>query len=118
GPTRKVELIINGVAVASRDVPADDRAHEVEFTVPIAKSSWVALRHFPSLHTNPVSVTVGGQPIRASRRSAQWCVGVIAQLWAVRAPEIAPHERAEAEQIFRKAIEIYRQIAADAGEGS
>jgi EF hand len=114
GTSRKVEVILNGVPVAAKDVPADDRDHDLEFTVPIAKSSWVALRHFPSLHTNPVNVIVAGKPIRASRRSAEWCVGVIEQLWRVREKEIAPDERAEAGRTFQKAIEIYRRIAAEA----
>ena len=118
GSTRKVEVVVNGVAVAAKDVPADDQVHDVEFTVPIERSSWVALRHFPTLHTNPVSVLIGGKPIRASRRSAEWCVGVIEQLWRVRAKDIAAAERAEAEQTFRKAIDIYRKIAAEAPNGT
>jgi hypothetical protein len=118
GPTRKVELVVNGVAVSAKDVPADDRVHDIEFAVPIDTSSWVALRHFPSLHTNPVTVLVGGKPIRASRRSAEWCVGVIEQLWRVRAKDIAAAERPEAEQTFKKAIDIYRRIAGEATDGS
>ena len=46
----------------------------VSFDVPIEKSSWVALRVYPSSHTNPVFVSVGGKPIRASRKSAEWCL--------------------------------------------
>jgi hypothetical protein len=118
GPSRNVELVVNGVAVESKSVPADDRPHELEFRIPIEKSSWVALRHFPSLHTNPVTVTVGDKPIRASRQSAQWCIAAIEQLWRVRGPGIAEHERAEAEATFQKAIEIYKKIAAEAEEGS
>jgi hypothetical protein len=38
----------------------------------VERSSWIALRILPSSHTNPVWVTVGGQPVRASKRSAQW----------------------------------------------
>ena len=115
GASRKVEVVVNGVPVTAKDVPADDRVHNLEFTVPIAKSSWVALRQFASLHTNPVNVIVAGRPIRASRRSAEWCIGVIEQLWRVREAEIAPDERAEAGKTFQKAIAIYRQIAAEAG---
>lgn len=118
GKTRKVELVVNGQAVASQEVPADDREHEVTFDVPVARSSWVALRHLPQMHTNPVTVLVGGQPIRASRASAQWCVAVIEQLWRVRGPGIAAAERAEAEVTFKKAIDRYRQIAAECPEGS
>ncbi len=31
GESRRVELVVNGKAVASRDVPADDRVHELDF---------------------------------------------------------------------------------------
>ena len=34
GETRRVELVVNGQAVASREVPADDRVHDLEFDVP------------------------------------------------------------------------------------
>ena len=88
------------------------------FTAEIARSSWVALRHFPQLHTNPVNVLVAGQPIRASRQSAQWCIGCIDQLWRVRGKNIVPAERDEAQRTFEAAKEIYRRIAAEAPEGS
>lgn len=123
GPTRAVELIINGKVAATKEVPADDQPHEIAFDVPVERSSWVALRQFPQLHTNPVNVLVGGQPIRASKASAKWCVGVIEQLWSVRGnpktgPKIADAERPEAEKTFQKAIEMYKAIAAEAPEGS
>jgi hypothetical protein len=118
GKTRKVELVINGVAAASQDVPADDKEHDLTFTAKIEKSSWVALRHFPQMHTNPVNVLVGGKPIRASRKSALWCIGVIEQLWRVREKAIAEPEREEAKKTFNKAIEAYRKIAKEADEGS
>jgi hypothetical protein len=118
GKTRKVELVINGVAAASQDVPADDKEHDLTFTAKIDKSSWVALRHFPQMHTNPVNVLVGGKPIRASRKSALWCIGVIEQLWRKRETAIAESEREEAKKTFDKAIEAFRKIAKEADEGS
>jgi hypothetical protein len=118
GATRKVELIVNGVAVATKDVPADHKPHDIEFSVPLEKSSWVAIRHMPTLHTNPVAVLVGGKPIRASRASALWCIGVIEQLWRVRGPGIAESERAEAKKTFDQAIEIYKKIAEESDAGS
>jgi hypothetical protein len=118
GRARKVELVVNGVAVASQEVPADDKPHDISFDVPIERSSWVALRHFPQMHTNPVNVIVSGKPIRASRKSAQWCVSTIEQLWRVRKNNIAKEEREEAEKTFQKAIETYRKIAAECPEGS
>jgi hypothetical protein len=116
--TRKIEIVVNGVAVASKEVPADDKPHDVTFTIDLDKSSWVAVRQFPQLHTNPVNVIIGGKPIRASRKSAQWCVDVIEQLWRVRKNDIAAAERAEADKTFQEAVKTYRKIAAEAPEGS
>jgi hypothetical protein len=92
--------------------------HELSFTLKVERSSWVALRHFPQLHTNPVDVLVGGQPVRASRKSAAWCAACVEQLWRSRGKAIAEKEREEAQRAFQKAIERYRKIAAEAPEGS
>ena len=110
GATRKVELIVNGQVAASKEVPADDATHAIEFDLKVAESSWVALRQFPQLHTNAVQVLVGGKPIRASKASAKWCIGMIEQLWNVRAKDIRADERKEAEAAFQKALGIYRKI--------
>jgi hypothetical protein len=115
---RAVEIVMNGQVVATQQVPADDQVHELSFDVDIDRSSWLALRHFPQLHTNPVQVVVAGQPIRASRQSALWCIGCIEQLWRVRAEKIAPAERDEAYRTFLTAIERYRKIANEAPAGS
>jgi hypothetical protein len=116
GPMRQVDLVVNGKAVATKYVPADDAEHDIDFEVPIAKSSWVALRHFPQMHTNPVNVIVANKPIRASRASAQWCIGVIEQLWRVRGPGIKEDERPEAEKTFKQALAIYKKIAEECEE--
>jgi hypothetical protein len=118
GQPRLVELVVNGRAVAGREVPADDRVHDLEFDVPIERSSWVALRHFPQLHTNPVDVIVGGRPVRASCRSALWCQAALEQLWKARGKTIAANERDEARRAFDESVRIYRAIAAEAPEGS
>jgi EF hand len=118
GDTRKLELVVNGKVVATKDIPADDKPHDVSFDVNIDKSSWVAIRHFPQMHTNPVNVIVGGKPIRASRESAKWCIGVIEQLWKVRGAGIKAEERGDAEKTFQKALDIYKKIAEECEEGS
>jgi hypothetical protein len=115
---RKIELIVNGRPIAAREVLADDQVHELAFTADIARSSWVAVRQFPQLHTNPVSVIVAGQPIRASRQSALWCAACIEQLWRVREKNIAPAERGDAKRTFEEAKEIYRRIATEAAPES
>ncbi|HEX7900092.1 MAG TPA: CehA/McbA family metallohydrolase [Planctomycetota bacterium] len=118
GGRRTVDLVVNGQVVASKDVSSDDQVKELAFTVKIERSSWIALRQFPQMHTNPVNVLVDMKPIRASRRGALWCVGVIQQLWRVREKAIAEPERAEAKKTFDWAIEQYKKIAAESPEGS
>ncbi len=114
GGKRKIELIVNGLPVATREIIADDQAHEITFNADIARSSWVAVRQFPQLHTNPVNVIVADKPIRASRQSAQWCAACIEQLWRLRENNISPAEREEARRTFDAAKEIYRKIATEA----
>ena len=114
GGDRLVELIVNGLPVASKSIPADGKEHDLTFDVAIDKSSWVALRHFPQFHTNPVNVLVASKPIRASRESARWCQEVIELLWNNRQKNIVPPERDAAKAAFERAKERYRQIAAEA----
>ena len=105
---RLVELVVNGQVVESKKVQCDGAEHTIEFNAKIEKSSWLALRIFPHLHTNPMEVFVEDQPIRASADSARWCVAVIEQLWAQRERSIAPDQRIEARRTFDRAIEKYR----------
>ena len=75
----------------------------------------MALRQFPQMHTNPVKVLVAGKPIRASRKSALWCIGTIEQLWRVRGNGIAAGEREQAHKTFLWAIE---RVSQDRGQGA
>lgn len=111
--TRTVEIVVNGRVVASRDVPADGKTHDLEFSVPIEQSSWVALRQFPQLHTNPVNVIVADRPIRASRTSARWCSAAVDLLWRNRSRHIAKNERESARAAYDRARAVYRRIATE-----
>jgi hypothetical protein len=111
GGTRVVEVVVNGAVVARKEVAADGKIHHVEFDIPMTRSSWVALRQFPQLHTNPVNVLVSNKPIRASKQSALWCIETIEQLWRGRNRSIVENEREEARRTFDKAIEKYHEIA-------
>jgi hypothetical protein len=115
---RRVEIVVNARRVASQEVAADDREHDLSFEIPVSESCWIAVRQFPQLHSNPVEVIVAGKPIRASRRSALWCIACIEQLWRIRGDGIAAPERGEARRVFDWAIEQYRKIAAECPEGS
>jgi hypothetical protein len=118
GGERLVELVANGKVVASASVPADGQVDELTFDVTIERSSWVALRQFPQLHTNPVNVIVAGAPIRASRASAEWCAEAVELLWENRSRLIKEPERPAARAAYERAVETYRQRAEEAAEGS
>lgn len=116
GGVRLVEIVVNGQAVQQVSIAADGKPHTIQFKVPIKRSSWVALRQFPQLHTNPVNVIVGGQPIRTSAQSARWCAESIKLLWQNRHMKISPKERAAARAAYDRAIQTYERIAKAASE--
>jgi hypothetical protein len=118
GATRTVpvEVVVNGKPVARQEVEADGKEHAVTFTVPLERSSWVCLRILPSSHTNPVFVLVEGKPIRAGKRSAEWCLKAVDRCWEQKRPAIRPAERPAAEKAYEHAREAYRKIAAEAVE--
>ena len=99
--------------VAKTEITADGSVEGVSFDVPIKKSSWVALRIYPSSHTNPVFVTVGGKPIRASKKSAEWCLKSVDQCWSKKEPAIRTSEKEAAKKAFDVAREAYKKILAE-----
>ncbi|MSR51463.1 MAG: hypothetical protein CK551_03270 [Planctomycetaceae bacterium] len=113
GKNRLVEFVMNGKVIKAMEIPADGKIHDISFNNEVNQSSWIALRSYPQMHTNPVNIKVGGKPIRVSKDSAKWCIGVIEQLWRVRKNAIAENERGEAEKTFLKAIEVYKKIASE-----
>jgi hypothetical protein len=108
-----VELIVNGRPVAKKNIPADGQIRDLTFDAQIERSSWVALRIPVSSHTNPIFVIVGDKPIRASRRSAEWCLKAVDQCWSQKAPKIAAKERDEAAKAYEHARQAYRRILAE-----
>ncbi|WP_414661207.1 CehA/McbA family metallohydrolase [Horticoccus sp. 23ND18S-11] len=108
-----VELIVNGYPVAKKNIPADGRIQDVAFDAAIERSSWVALRILPSSHTNPIFVVVGDKPIRASRRSAEWCLKGVDQCWSQKERFIKPAELQDARDAYAHARTVYRQRIAE-----
>jgi hypothetical protein len=115
GDSRKVpvELVVNGVAVAKKEIEADGNLEDIAFDYTPERSSWVALRIFPAAHTNPVFVEVDGQPIRASKRSAEWCRQAVDVCWQKKSRAIRASEKAEAEAAYQKAREAYDKIVTE-----
>ncbi|HEY7314854.1 MAG TPA: CehA/McbA family metallohydrolase [Gemmataceae bacterium] len=113
--TRKVpvEVVVNGRPVARKEIVADGSEQDVSFRVPIKASSWVALRIFPSSHTNPVFVLVGEKPIRASKRSAEWCLKAVDKCWQQKKPQIRKSEQATAEEAYEQSRAAYKKILSE-----
>jgi hypothetical protein len=111
GATRTVpvEVVVNGYPVARTEIVADGREQDVAFEVDIARSSWVALRILPSSHTNPIFVLVADKPVRASRRSVEWCLKGVDQCWSQKERFIRPAELADAKAAYAHAREEYRR---------
>lgn len=115
GTSRKVpvELLVNGEPVDTVEVNADGKWNAVSFSYVITRSGWVALRIYPSSHTNPVFVEVDGKPIR-EERSARWCRSTVDQCWKMKRPKIREGERPAAEEAYERARKIYDKIVLEA----
>jgi hypothetical protein len=115
GDTNKVpvELIVNGRSVETQELLADGSVQELSFRYTPERSSWIALRVFPSCHTNPVFVEVDGKPIRASRKSAQWCLDAVDVCWKQKVKQTRPSEQAAAAAAYAVARQEYAKILAE-----
>ena len=110
GRTVPVELIVNGEVVDRVEIEAEGEWHDLAFELALERSSWVALRVLGSSHTNPMFVLMDDAPIRASRRSAEWCRAAVDQCWLMKAPLIREAERGAAEAAYDHARRVYDEI--------
>jgi hypothetical protein len=79
----------------------------------------VALRIYPSAHTNPVFVLVDGKPIRASKKSAEWCLKSVDQCWSKKEPLIRTAEKDAAMKAYDVARQAYKRILSESnGDGN
>ena len=110
-----VELIVNGEPVASTEILADGNWKDISFTYNLKQSSWIALRIYPSSHTNPVFVFVNEKPIQVNK-SAKWCREAVDQCWRMKKENIRGNERQEASAAYDKARAIYDKIVQASSE--
>ena len=115
GETRQVplEVIVNGYPVAKKNIDANGAMQDVDFDIPINRSSWVALRILPSSHTNPIFVLVDGKPIRASKRSAEWCLKGVDRCWSQKDRFIKDNEKEDAKTAYAQARETYQRLVSE-----
>ena len=105
-----VEVIVNGYPAAYREIVADGKTQTLTMDVDIKHSSWIAVRILPSAHTNPIYVHVGDAPIRASRRSAEWCRKAVDVCWNSKKGRIREEEQKEAKAAYDRAAKTYDEI--------
>ena len=115
--TRKVgvELVVNGSPVDTVQIDADGQVNDIKFEYQIEKSSWVALRIYPSSHSNPVFVKIDNKPIQ-EKKSAEWCLEALNQCWKTKEPNIRQEEKKAAETAYNDARQVYRNIIESASK--
>ena len=114
GRTRQVpvELIVNGHVVERQEIVADGTIHPLTFEYTPTMSSWIAVRILPSSHTNPIFVEVDGQPIRPSKKSAQWCLDAVDVCWKAKQASYRDFDKPAAAAAYDVARKAYREILA------
>ncbi len=94
--------------VGCQEIEADGKTQSLTAEIDIPESSWVAVRILPSVHTNPIWVQVGNQPIRVPK-SAEWCRKAVDICWEAKQKAIRPAERPAAEAAYQQAREYYEK---------
>lgn len=107
--TVPVELLFNGTPVDTVMIQADGLFKNIHFSYRVPGSGWLALRIYPSSHTNPIFVSVAGQPIRV-KESIEWCRKAVDQCWNKKEVNFRETEKAAARAMYDKARAYYDQL--------
>lgn len=111
----KVEVIVNGKPVQSKVITADGKVQKVELDVPVAESSWLAVRILGAAHTNPVWVTVDNKPVRVAE-SLKWSIAALNQAYEVKRHGWRPEEYDEAKAAYDYAYQVYAKNLTEASK--
>lgn len=111
--TVPVEIVVNGKVASTKNILADGKPKSLEFEIDVPHSSWIAVRILPSMHSNPIFVQVGGKPIRASKKSAEWCRDAVEVCWTQKSRRIRQEEIGDAKAAYDAAREVYAKIVAE-----
>jgi hypothetical protein len=113
-PEVEVELIANGYPIASQKMSADGKQQSLRFSTPkFSQSSWVAVRIFPSAHTNPIWVQVNEKPVRVEA-SVKWCIAALEQCWHEKQKTYAIAELPQASADYEHARRTYQRMLNEA----
>ena len=108
-----LEIVKNGQAVDQVTISANGELSNYTFDIPVEQSSWIAARIYPSSHTNPVFVMVNDKPIRASRKSAQWCREGVDVCWSEKSKTYDERELEDARLAYDHARKVYDRIISE-----
>ena len=111
-----VELIVNGKVAAQKTITADGIIRNIEFETEITHSSWIAMRILYASHTNPIFVIVDNKPIRASKKSAEWCLQAVDICWKQKQVKITEDEKEAALQDYQWAQKYYQKISSESNQ--
>ena len=122
----RVELVQNGEVIASRECTvAPGRPQSVVETIEVRRSGWICARRMDEtghvVHTAAVFVSVGGKPVRASARDAQFFVQYLDRLLEKTAAggewgSYFSSQQEEAPARYRAARSVYQRIAEEAAK--
>jgi hypothetical protein len=120
----RIELVSNGVVVASKEGSASPAAPLVlRGTQEFARSGWLSARRMSpkghQVHTAAVFITVDHKPVRASVNDAEYFVRFIDNLIQKTSPggpwnQYFLHDLEAAQARYRKAREVFEKIATEA----
>ncbi len=126
----RLELVENGVVVAGQEASTSPGAPALlEVVREFSRSGWLCARRMDArghqTHTAAVYVTVNQAPVRTSVADAGYFVRFIENLIRKTSPggpwnQYFPHDLDAAQTRYRKALEVFKKIAAEAqvrGEG-
>jgi hypothetical protein len=111
----RVELIVNGNPVDTAEMTADGKWQKINFLYAVERSAWIALRIFPSSHTNPVFISVDNKPIIV-KESAEWCRKAVDQCWKMKQSNIRTEDRKAAMEAYDRARNVYDGLISAAGK--
>lgn len=104
----KVELIVNGIKIDTKEIEADGSVQAIQFAPEITEGSWVALRIYASAHTNPVYVDMNNQRVSIDK-SLDWCIKAVDRCWKMKHPRMRETEKPEAEKAYNEARSWYEK---------
>jgi hypothetical protein len=81
---------------------------------PIMQSAPVAASSREAASSVCISWRLGDKPVRASKRSAEWCIKAVEQCWSQKGKGILSSERATAKKACDEAESIYERILSEA----